>query len=92
MAEWKFKIDIKTPMCQCEAGEIGYKELAREILRQLRNLPLDPEDVQIQNVIDDLEAVEDSDDQSFINDILDHLYDWGDQIVGRGQRQCWMGL
>lgn len=94
MNNWLNRIDLLETRTRYESGEISLAEMASEFARQLDenvNVGLDEYREQDKNdLVSELQhfAEQDCGDEDWFNDILDAVYNFGDQRVvdDRGQR------
>jgi len=94
MADWKYKLRIKEPWQAAKRGEIDLQELARYIVTGLQRIAIhEPEDDDLQQIIDDFQAVDEQFTRDDFDDVMENLYNWGDcrlSVTWPAERLCWI--
>jgi FMN phosphatase YigB (HAD superfamily) len=76
MPKWEKTLEVKDLWEKYENDEINIEDLSKQVAKRLETLyPGDDRWMDIQDFIDRFECVEDVEE---FDDILDELYDWGD--------------
>jgi len=96
MAKWKYEIDVKDAFAKGKAGEFTPKQIAMEIVRKLERVAKRADDSELDDIILDFTSLPDDADHDDFNEIMETLYDWGDQSVAPfdtwpRHTMCWIG-
>jgi hypothetical protein len=92
MANWKYKIDVKDEWKRAKAGELKPCELAEIMANRLAPIVLEIADAEVEDIMGDFEVMRDDKEATFddFDEILERLYDWGDQGDFHN-KTCWIG-
>ena len=92
MANWKYKIDVKDEWKRAKAGELKPCELAGIMANRLAPIVLEIADAEVEDIMGDFEVMRDDKEATFddFDEILERLYDWGDQGDFHN-KTCWIG-
>jgi hypothetical protein len=96
MANWKYKLDMAADWQLCKEGAINAQELARRVVKHLRELPLEDDKSdesmignsyfpkqELNELIEDFNHLSNDEDATVddFDEIYDRLCDWGDQEI-----------
>ena len=88
MANWQYTLDIKDEYKEARAETLQPHEMAHRIATKIRALPVHS----IYDIINQFEALSEGATFDDTDEIMEQLYDWGNQWVGPGRadKKCWI--